>query len=304
MRRSRPRWPPRAPSSRRSRSRPRIWATRPAADDDDGRRGRRRGCGRRRRRLGFGGQKVQGSACPRTPVANALAPPSSSSGRKLCSPAGVNSPVRAFRAVGGTPVFIERGVGPHVFDVDGNRYLDFVGSWGPLILGHADPDVVAAIVHTAAGGTTFGAPDRARGRVRRAHPLDGSVHGEDALRVLGHRGDDVRPARGPRVHGTAPHHQGGRRLPRSRRRAAREGRLGGGDPRPARLERRHPRRRRRHDGGPLQRSRRHARRVRGATGRDRRDHHRARSPPTWAWCSPVRPTCPCCAASAISTARC
>jgi len=70
----------------------------------------------------------------------------------------VNSPVRAFRAVGGTPVFIERGVGPHVFDVDGNRYLDFVGSWGPLILGHADPDVVAAIVHTAAGGTTFGAP--------------------------------------------------------------------------------------------------------------------------------------------------
>jgi glutamate-1-semialdehyde 2,1-aminomutase len=73
-------------------------------------------------------------------------------------PGGVNSPVRAFRAVGGVPVFIERGVGPYVFDVDGNRYLDFVGSWGPLILGHADPDVVAAIVHAAAGGTTFGAP--------------------------------------------------------------------------------------------------------------------------------------------------
>src|SRR3954470_476797 len=73
-------------------------------------------------------------------------------------PGGVNSPVRAFRAVGGTPVFIERGVGAHVFDCDGNRYLDFVGSWGPLILGHADPDVVAAIVHTAASGTTFGAP--------------------------------------------------------------------------------------------------------------------------------------------------
>jgi glutamate-1-semialdehyde 2,1-aminomutase len=73
-------------------------------------------------------------------------------------PGGVNSPVRAFRAVGGTPVFIERGVGAHVFDADGNRYLDFVGSWGPLILGHADPDVIAAIVHTAASGTTFGAP--------------------------------------------------------------------------------------------------------------------------------------------------
>ena len=73
-------------------------------------------------------------------------------------PGGVNSPVRAFRAVGGTPVFIERGIGASVFDVDGNRYLDFVGSWGPLILGHADPDVVAAIVHAAASGTTFGAP--------------------------------------------------------------------------------------------------------------------------------------------------
>ena len=73
-------------------------------------------------------------------------------------PGGVNSPVRAFKAVGGTPVFIERGVGAFVFDVDGNRYLDFVGSWGPLILGHADPDVLVAIIHTASSGTTFGAP--------------------------------------------------------------------------------------------------------------------------------------------------
>jgi glutamate-1-semialdehyde 2,1-aminomutase len=72
-------------------------------------------------------------------------------------PGGVNSPVRAFKAVGGTPVFIHRGVGAYVFDVDGNRYVDFVGSWGPLVLGHADPDVIAAIVHTAASGTTFGA---------------------------------------------------------------------------------------------------------------------------------------------------
>jgi glutamate-1-semialdehyde 2,1-aminomutase len=73
-------------------------------------------------------------------------------------PGGVNSPVRAFKAVGGTPVFIQRGIGPYVYDVDGNRYVDFVGSWGPLILGHADPDVVAAVVHTAASGTSFGAP--------------------------------------------------------------------------------------------------------------------------------------------------
>jgi glutamate-1-semialdehyde 2,1-aminomutase len=73
-------------------------------------------------------------------------------------PGGVNSPVRAFKAVGGTPLFIQRGIGPYVYDADGNRYVDFVGSWGPLILGHADPDVIAAIVHTAASGTTFGAP--------------------------------------------------------------------------------------------------------------------------------------------------
>ncbi|HTA19228.1 MAG TPA: aminotransferase class III-fold pyridoxal phosphate-dependent enzyme, partial [Polyangia bacterium] len=73
-------------------------------------------------------------------------------------PGGVNSPVRAFKAVGGAPVFIQRGIGPYVYDVDGNRYIDFVGSWGPLVLGHADPDIIAAIVHTAASGTTFGAP--------------------------------------------------------------------------------------------------------------------------------------------------
>ncbi|MDZ4695492.1 MAG: glutamate-1-semialdehyde 2,1-aminomutase [Deltaproteobacteria bacterium] len=72
-------------------------------------------------------------------------------------PGGVNSPVRAFKSVGGTPVFLARGTGKHVFDADGNRYLDFLGSWGPLILGHADPDIHAAIVSAAAEGTTFGA---------------------------------------------------------------------------------------------------------------------------------------------------
>ncbi|HVT08893.1 MAG TPA: glutamate-1-semialdehyde 2,1-aminomutase [Polyangia bacterium] len=73
-------------------------------------------------------------------------------------PGGVNSPVRAFKSVGGTPVFIERGVGAYVWDVDGNRYVDFMGSWGALIFGHADPDVVAAVIHAAASGTSFGAP--------------------------------------------------------------------------------------------------------------------------------------------------
>jgi glutamate-1-semialdehyde 2,1-aminomutase len=72
-------------------------------------------------------------------------------------PGGVNSPVRAFKAVGGTPVFLARGQGAHVWDADGTRYLDFLGSWGPLILGHADPDVHAALIAAAADGTTFGA---------------------------------------------------------------------------------------------------------------------------------------------------
>ncbi|HZI74354.1 MAG TPA: glutamate-1-semialdehyde 2,1-aminomutase, partial [Gemmatimonadales bacterium] len=73
-------------------------------------------------------------------------------------PGGVNSPVRAFHAVGGIPRFIARGEGPMLIDADGNRYLDLVLSWGPLILGHAHPEVVAAIVDTARKGTTFGAP--------------------------------------------------------------------------------------------------------------------------------------------------
>src|SRR5437588_5926468 len=73
-------------------------------------------------------------------------------------PGGVNSPARAFGAVGGQPIFIQRGEGAYLHDVDGNRYLDYVGSWGPLILGHAHPRVVAAIEETARNGTSFGAP--------------------------------------------------------------------------------------------------------------------------------------------------
>jgi glutamate-1-semialdehyde 2,1-aminomutase len=73
-------------------------------------------------------------------------------------PGGVNSPVRAFRGVGGTPRFIARGAGAHLYDVDDNRYVDYVLSWGPLILGHAHADVVAAVAEQAARGTSFGAP--------------------------------------------------------------------------------------------------------------------------------------------------
>lgn len=73
-------------------------------------------------------------------------------------PGGVNSPVRAFKSVGGDPIFIARGEGAHIWDIDGNRYLDFVGSWGPLIVGHAHPDVVGVIKRVAELGTSYGAP--------------------------------------------------------------------------------------------------------------------------------------------------
>jgi len=73
-------------------------------------------------------------------------------------PGGVNSPVRAFRGVGGTPRFIRSARGATITDVDGNTYIDYVGSWGPMILGHADEEVVAAVQEVAAGGTSFGAP--------------------------------------------------------------------------------------------------------------------------------------------------
>ncbi len=73
-------------------------------------------------------------------------------------PGGVNSPVRAFKAVGGTPIFLHKGQGARIQDEDGNEYIDFVGSWGPLILGHAHPVVVTAIQDAAAQGSTFGAP--------------------------------------------------------------------------------------------------------------------------------------------------
>ncbi len=89
-------------------------------------------------------------------------------------PGGVSSPVRAFKAVGGTPRFIERGAGPYLFDVDGNRYVDYVLSYGPLIAGHAHPRIVEALRDASGRGTSFGAPTRlevelAR-RIRKAMP--------------------------------------------------------------------------------------------------------------------------------------
>lgn len=73
-------------------------------------------------------------------------------------PGGVNSPVRAFRGVGGEPIFFERAAGPYVWSADGDRYIDYIGSWGPAVLGHADPTVIRAVQETAANGLSFGAP--------------------------------------------------------------------------------------------------------------------------------------------------
>ncbi len=73
-------------------------------------------------------------------------------------PGGVNSPVRAFKSVGGSPVFIQKAKGPYIWDADDKQYIDYVGSWGPMILGHAHPEVIEAVQQTAANGLSFGAP--------------------------------------------------------------------------------------------------------------------------------------------------
>jgi glutamate-1-semialdehyde 2,1-aminomutase len=97
-------------------------------------------------------------------------------------PGGVNSPVRAFRSVGGTPRFFARGSGAYVWDADDKRYIDYVGSWGPLILGHADADTVAAVQHAAASGLSFGAPTE--GEIELAELLVSRVPSMDMVRLV------------------------------------------------------------------------------------------------------------------------
>jgi len=97
-------------------------------------------------------------------------------------PGGVNSPVRAFNSVGGSPVFIKRAKGAYLFDEDGNRYIDFIGSWGPMLLGHADPDILKAVRETALGSTSFGAPTRLE--VEMAELITGSVRGIEKIRMV------------------------------------------------------------------------------------------------------------------------
>ena len=103
---------------------------------------------------------------------------------RACSviPGGVNSPVRAFGSVGGTPYFVERAKGAFVTDTDGNTYLDYVQSWGASILGHADAGVLEAIALASEGGTTFGAPTEAE--VRLAETLVAAVEGLELVRLV------------------------------------------------------------------------------------------------------------------------
>jgi glutamate-1-semialdehyde 2,1-aminomutase len=96
-------------------------------------------------------------------------------------PGGVNSPVRAMRSIGRDPVFVARGEGAHLIDVDGNRYVDWVMSWGPLIAGHAHPDVIAAVGAAAASGTSFGAPTE--GEVDLAAEVVGRIPGAEMVRM-------------------------------------------------------------------------------------------------------------------------
>jgi glutamate-1-semialdehyde 2,1-aminomutase len=97
-------------------------------------------------------------------------------------PGGVNSPVRAFKSVGGEPVFIREARGPYLYGADGAEYVDYVGSWGPMILGHADPDVVQAISRTAALGTSFGAPTE--GEIDMAEALIAAVPSLEMVRLV------------------------------------------------------------------------------------------------------------------------
>ncbi|MBC7851338.1 MAG: aminotransferase class III-fold pyridoxal phosphate-dependent enzyme, partial [Chitinophagaceae bacterium] len=97
-------------------------------------------------------------------------------------PGGVNSPVRAFKSVGGTPVFIKRAEGTYLFDEDGNKYIDYIASWGPMILGHAHPLVINAIREQAGYSTSYGAPTELE--IRMAELIKSMVPNVDLIRMV------------------------------------------------------------------------------------------------------------------------
>ena len=188
-------------------------------------------------------------------------------------PGGVNSPVRAMRAIGRDPLFIDRGQGSEIMDVDGNRYVDWVMSWGPLIHGHAHPEILEAVIAAAERGTTLRRADPGRDRARRGGRHAHALGGDAAHDVVGHRGDDERLAARPRGHRPGQDPEVRRRVPRPRRRSAGGGGLGPGHAG-------HPRfagRARGRDPGHGHRALERPRRAAGGHGRARarRDHRGA-----------------------------
>ncbi len=142
-------------------------------------------------------------------------------------PGGVNSPVRAMRAIGRDPIFVERAEGAELCDVDGNRYIDYVCSWGPLIHGHAHPAIVAAVTEAAQHGTTFGAPTEREVALAELVTVARAVRRHAADDLVGDRGSDERDPPRARRDGPREAAQVRRRLPRPRRRPARRGRQSG-----------------------------------------------------------------------------
>ena len=101
---------------------------------------------------------------------------------QLSIPGGVNSPVRAFKSVGGTPLFMKKAKGAYLYDADGNQYIDYINSWGPMILGHAHESVVKAIHDQAAGSTSFGAPTELE--IEMAELIKSMVPNVDLIRMV------------------------------------------------------------------------------------------------------------------------
>ena len=158
--------------------------------------------------------------------------------RATLFPGGVSSPVRAFRGVGGEPFVVERGEGARIWDVDGNEYIDYVLSWGPLVLGHAPPVVLDALRETMARGTSFGIPTGLEVELARAGRAADAARRDAALRLERHRGDDERAARRARGDGARPAAQVRRLLSRPRRQLPRARGLRRRDARSAEFARR------------------------------------------------------------------
>ncbi len=145
---------------------------------------------------------------------------------KKLIPGGVNSPVRAGKAVGMDPPFISRAKGCFLWDVDGKRYIDYVCSWGPMILGHSHPSVVRALEGRISKGTSYGAPTRLEVEMAEDHCGDGSLHRDGENGEFRHGSHHERNPACKRVHGQIENHQIRRLLSWSRRQSPRLRRFG------------------------------------------------------------------------------